>query len=245
MSSGTTLNRLLSPLRRSPDRDLWGNGRARVTTLTDACEASLADARARRLREGTLVRYRLTLRQLCEYATSRGVSNLADVDRTLLRHWRQSWLCRPSTESLHIQITKTFFRFAVTEQWIEATPASGLRLSGRSGPNCRSDSRIPAGRDRRPRSRTRPSLARRPCCQPSRLATADLHFPALTSVSFKRLSPQAARPTPRKQSRQGEASWLRRSHSTVHTSPYTAVRTVSLCSNMKVRQTQLGEVGVR
>ncbi len=130
MSSGTTLNRLLSPLRRSPDRDLWGNGRARVTTLTDACEAYLADARARRLREGTLVRYRLTLRQLCEYATSRGVSNLADVDRTLLRHWRQSWLCRPSTESLHIQITKTFFRFAVTEQWIEATqrplPDSGF-----------------------------------------------------------------------------------------------------------------------
>ena len=98
-----------------------------MTTLTDACEAYLADARARRLREGTLVRYRLTLRQLCEYATSRGVSNLADVDRTLLRDWRQSWRCRPSTESLQIQITKTFFRFAVTEQWIEATPASGLR----------------------------------------------------------------------------------------------------------------------
>ena len=30
MSSETTSSRLQSPLRRSPDRDLWGNGRARV-----------------------------------------------------------------------------------------------------------------------------------------------------------------------------------------------------------------------
>lgn len=98
-----------------------------MTTLTDACEAYLADARARRLRDGTLVRYRLALRQLCEYVAARGVSDIGDVDRAMLRDWRQSWQCQPSTQSLQIQIAKAFFRFAVTEQWIEETPASGLR----------------------------------------------------------------------------------------------------------------------
>ena len=98
-----------------------------MTTLTDACEAYLADASARRLRDSTLTRYRLTLRQLREYAASRGVSNLSDVDRGLLRDWRQSWHCRPSTQSLRLQIAKAFFRFAVAERWIEETPASGLR----------------------------------------------------------------------------------------------------------------------
>lgn len=98
-----------------------------MITLSDACEAYLADARARRLRDGTLLRYRLTLRQLCEYAASRGVSDIAEVDRALLRDWRQSWAGLPSTQSLRIQIVKAFFRFAVTEQWIEKTPAAGLR----------------------------------------------------------------------------------------------------------------------
>ena len=98
-----------------------------MTTLSDACEAYLADGHARSLRDSTLIRYRVTLRQLCEYAASRGVSALADVDRSLLRDWRQSWNCQPSTQSLRIQVAKAFFRFAVTEQWIDKTPASGLK----------------------------------------------------------------------------------------------------------------------
>ena len=98
-----------------------------MKTLTDACDAYMADAQARQLRESTLTRYRLTLQQLCEYAATRGVSDLAEVDRALLRDWRQSWQCQPSTQSLRIQIVKAFFRFAATERWVEETPASGLR----------------------------------------------------------------------------------------------------------------------
>lgn len=98
-----------------------------MTSLPEAVDAYLADARARNVRPGTLKRYEVPLRQLCAFADARATTALADVDRALLREWRESRQCQPSTQATDLQITKSFFRFAHRERWVEEDRIKGLR----------------------------------------------------------------------------------------------------------------------
>lgn len=98
-----------------------------MISLPEAVDAYLADARARNVREGTLKRYRLTLRQLCTFARGRGIAGLADVDRALLREWRESWTGMASTQAKNHAIAKSLFHFACHEKWIPENPLQGLK----------------------------------------------------------------------------------------------------------------------
>lgn len=82
---------------------------------------------ARNIREGTLKRYQAALRQLCAFAAELGATELAAVDRALLRAWRESRTRRPSTQATDLQVAKGFFLFAHREKWITENPIQGLK----------------------------------------------------------------------------------------------------------------------
>lgn len=102
--------------------------------LLDACEAFMRDMKAQGRSSEALRGYELLLRLLRQYATGRGVENLAEVDSTLLREWRESWTLAPGTSRTRIAQAKSFFSFAVEADWIERSPAAKLRAPKDSAP---------------------------------------------------------------------------------------------------------------
>src|SRR5579872_3775091 len=55
------------------------------TTIEQACNAYLADAKARELREPTLYKYRLLFRHLKEFATAQGLRYVSELDVEMVR----------------------------------------------------------------------------------------------------------------------------------------------------------------
>ncbi len=103
-------------------------------TLRDACSAYLQDASARNRAPGTQCNYRSLFRGLQEFARSQGVDSLSGIDRARLRIWRQSWGVKASTARQRLQMLRAFFSFAVSEGWIEESPARGIGLPKSDSP---------------------------------------------------------------------------------------------------------------
>ncbi len=96
-------------------------------TLLEATEVFLRDGESRRLSDARLLTRSLALRQLNAAAAERGIEDLEAVDRAALRQWRDSWQCSPGTHNVRLAAVKQFFRFAVTEGWLEESPAATLK----------------------------------------------------------------------------------------------------------------------
>jgi hypothetical protein len=63
-------------------------------TIEDASEKFLSDAKARQLREPTIYKYRLLLKQLKAFATDKGLVFISDFDPENTRLFRESWTNR-------------------------------------------------------------------------------------------------------------------------------------------------------
>ena len=57
--------------------------------------------------------------------------DLHDVTEQSLRSWRKTWKWSAGTHLLHLQLIKTFFRFAVRSNWITVSPAANLEAPKR------------------------------------------------------------------------------------------------------------------
>ena len=90
-------------------------------------EAFLEDLRARALRQSTLNGYLAVFRLWLAKAEAEGRAELEDWDAAALRAWRNGWACSPGTHGLRLSKLKAFFRFAVDEGWLAASPAKRLR----------------------------------------------------------------------------------------------------------------------
>ena len=95
--------------------------------LAVAQEAFLEDLRARALRKATLDGYLAVFRLWLAKAEAEGKADLEDWDAAALRAWRSGWACSPGTHGLRLSKLKAFFRFAVDEGWLAASPAKRLR----------------------------------------------------------------------------------------------------------------------
>ena len=95
--------------------------------LVDACEAYLADVRARNLSSSSIRAYRSLFRALQRFAATRGVRLLAEADAGFLRAWRESWTWAPTTHQTNLKLLKAFFRFTAEQGWLEKSPAASLR----------------------------------------------------------------------------------------------------------------------
>jgi len=111
-------------------------------TVTDAINSFLADARARNLSEGTLKKYQVLLRRpsvpdpnrnrqrsasLEEFASEKGIQNIAGLNTELLREFRAGWADGPLSGHKKLERLKAFFRFVAESDWIENNPAQVIK----------------------------------------------------------------------------------------------------------------------
>ncbi|MCY4430785.1 MAG: tyrosine-type recombinase/integrase, partial [Rhodospirillales bacterium] len=95
--------------------------------LSDACDAFLEDCRARNLSASAFGNYKGVLGQLLDFANTRGISEISEIDVAALRSWRASWGIKPATHQLRLAQLKRLFGFAVNEGWIAESPAEPLK----------------------------------------------------------------------------------------------------------------------
>ena len=96
-------------------------------TLREAAEIFLRDGQSRQLSTARRRTHSLALRQIKQFAAEQGIEDLDALDRAALREWRDGWQCSPGTHNVRLAAVKQFFRFAVSEAWIEESPAETLR----------------------------------------------------------------------------------------------------------------------
>lgn len=95
--------------------------------VADACDAFLADAEARGLREPTLYKYRLLFKRLREFAAARGVVPLAGLNLPMLRDFRAGWADHNLAAMKKLERLRAFFRFGHDAGWIADNPARLLK----------------------------------------------------------------------------------------------------------------------
>lgn len=100
----------------------------RQKTPREAVLSFLADARARKLREGTIALYQQTLlNQFAVWCEKHRIDNVAHVTVERLREHRETWDCAAVTAARRIDRLRTFFKFCVDSGWLARTPANALK----------------------------------------------------------------------------------------------------------------------
>jgi integrase len=117
-----------------------------AVTVVDGVAEFMRDAEhGRRLSSKTTEKYELLLRQLKEFAESKGLRFLKEFDVTLIREFREGWRAtrdadlkvearvgRPRplgarTAMKRLELLRAFFRFAVDSQWTDTNPAKQIQ----------------------------------------------------------------------------------------------------------------------
>lgn len=105
-----------------------------VVTIVQACEVFLQDATARNLREPTIYKYRLLFRRLQEFAQSKGIRLVRQLDLTAVRDFRASWPNRNIAARKKLEALRAFMRFCWECGWIPNNPASKLKAPKTTDP---------------------------------------------------------------------------------------------------------------
>jgi site-specific recombinase XerD len=98
-------------------------GKTHRVTVETATESFLRDAGARGLREPSLYKYRLLLKQFKEFAKAEGIRFLAEWDVDTLRRFRESWPNKNYSARKKLEALRTFYRFVHASGWIATNPA--------------------------------------------------------------------------------------------------------------------------
>jgi integrase/recombinase XerD len=99
-----------------------------VPSVAVAVEKFLADARARLLKEETVLLYQRFLRdQFVPWCELEGHETFDRLDVDAIREYRATWKWAGATASRRVERLRTFFNFCVESEWIAKNPAKGLR----------------------------------------------------------------------------------------------------------------------
>jgi integrase/recombinase XerD len=98
-----------------------------AVTIAHACARFLEDAAARNLREPTLYKYRLLFRRLEEFAGSKGLQFVRQLDLSVVRGFRASWPNRNIAARKKLEALRAFLRFCWESGWIPNNPAASLK----------------------------------------------------------------------------------------------------------------------
>jgi integrase/recombinase XerD len=98
-------------------------GKTHRVTVETATESFLRDAEARGLREPSLYKYRLLLKQFKEFAKAEGIRFLVEWDVDTLRRFRESWPNKNYSARKKLEALRTFYRFVHASGWIATNPA--------------------------------------------------------------------------------------------------------------------------
>jgi integrase len=97
------------------------------STVEQATDAFLADAKARELREPTLYKFRLLFRQMKSFADAHGLVYVSDFNILNVRKFRESWPNKNMAARKKLEATRAFFKFCNISGWISVNPALALK----------------------------------------------------------------------------------------------------------------------
>jgi len=96
-------------------------------TIKVACDKFLEDAKARNLREPTIYKYRLLLRQLQEFSELHGLVFISAFNLDWTRRFRESWPNKNLGGRKKLEYLRAFFKFVHDSGWIDANPALKIK----------------------------------------------------------------------------------------------------------------------
>jgi integrase/recombinase XerD len=98
------------------------------TTIKNATDDFIADSEARNLKGKTVYKYKLLFRQLSEFADLQGIRFVKELDLETLRKFRNSWKDRNLAAQKKLERLRSFFKFAVENQWLEENLAKRIAI---------------------------------------------------------------------------------------------------------------------
>jgi integrase len=101
-------------------------GKGPAKSVVSACEDFLADARTR-IRESSLYKYKLLLKQLGEFSKDRGLVFLSGFDLEMTSKFRESWKNTGTAAIKKLEALRTFCRFCVERKWMDENYAKQLK----------------------------------------------------------------------------------------------------------------------
>jgi integrase/recombinase XerD len=105
-----------------------------ATTVKDAVEAFLSDARARGLRESSIYKLRLLTTRLQEFSANKGFVYIPDYNVERASAFRETWTNRGTAARKKLEALRTFFRFCVDRKWLTENPAKALKMPKNTEP---------------------------------------------------------------------------------------------------------------
>ncbi len=99
----------------------------KTTTIQEATEKFIEDAKARNLREATLYKYDLLFRQLRAFADQNGLVFISDFNIDWTRKFRATWTNKNLAARKKLEHLRAFFRFAFDSSWMDSNPAAKLK----------------------------------------------------------------------------------------------------------------------
>jgi site-specific recombinase XerD len=96
-------------------------------TLDQCSKKFLEDAEARGLREASLYKYRLVLKQLEAFGKEHGWVFISSFGVEELRAFRASWPNKNLSASKKLEHLKAFFRFCHDSGWVKENPARTIK----------------------------------------------------------------------------------------------------------------------
>lgn len=100
---------------------------AEPITISEAGERLLADAKARKLNESTVYKYRLLFKQISDFAQKHGLRYLKELDLQTLDEFRTDWKDGPRSSLKKLERLRAFLRFCERRKWIDSNPALDLK----------------------------------------------------------------------------------------------------------------------
>jgi len=95
----------------------------KTVAISDACDRFIADAKARKLREGSILKYEQAVKSL----RTLGEKTLRQVSVDDIRSLRESWNVSGLTMQKRLETLRAFFKFCMASGWTDENPATVVK----------------------------------------------------------------------------------------------------------------------
>lgn len=99
----------------------------KTTSIQEATDKFIEDAKARNLRDATLYKYDLLFRQLRAFADQHGLVFISEFNLDWARKFRATWPNKNLAAKKKFEHLRAFFRFAYDSNWMNSNPTAKLK----------------------------------------------------------------------------------------------------------------------
>jgi len=96
-------------------------------SVEDACKSYLTDVQRRGLKEATVQKYGVLLRQLQEFSKAHGLVFISDLNLDRTRSFVESWKNKGQSAKKKLELLRTFFSFCLDSGWIKENYAKKIK----------------------------------------------------------------------------------------------------------------------